>query len=84
MLSSLYKLISGYIPERLKTNLDASIRSDQIGFITGRFVGEAVRATYDVLSCAKYQKWLGLLLLIDFEKAYDSLSFKSIKNVCFF
>ena len=46
----------------------------------GRFIGEAVRTTYDVISWAKTHKKTGLLLLVDFEKAYDSLSFRYIKK----
>ena len=78
MLNSLYKLISGCIAERLKPNLDFLIHSDQKGFVAGRFIGEAVRTTYDVISWAKFHKKSGVLLLIDFEKAYDSLSFSFI------
>jgi len=39
-----------------------------------------VRTTYDIISWAKTHKKSGILLLVDFEKAYDSLSFKYIKK----
>ena len=70
LLNSLYKLLSGCIAERIKPNLDCLINSDQKGFVADRFIGEAVRTTYDVLNWAKFHRRTGILLLIDFEKAY--------------
>ena len=46
-----------------------------IYFIEGRFIGDNTRLMYDLL-----QNILGLLLLIDFEKAFDSLSVSFINN----
>ena len=43
LLNSIYKLISGCIAERLKPHLDSLIHGDQKGFVSGRFIGEAVR-----------------------------------------
>ena len=80
LLNTLYKMVSGCIAERIKPHLDSIIHPNQKGFIAGRFIGEAIRTTYDVLHWAKMQKRAGILLLIDFEKAYDSLSFSFIKK----
>ena len=79
LLNSLYKLISGCIAERIKPVLNSLIHPDQKGFVAGRYIGEAVRTTYDVMHYAKQNNLAGLLLCIDFEKAYDSISFKFIK-----
>ena len=37
-------------------------------------MGECIRNTYDVMEYAKTNNISGLLLLIDFEKAFDSIS----------
>ena len=81
LLNSLYKLISGTIAERIKPTLDTIIHTDQKGFVAGRYIGEVVRTTYDIFQYAKDTNKAGLLLLIDFEKAYDSISFSYI-NKC--
>ena len=78
LLNSLYKLVSACIAERIKPCLNTIIHSDQKGFVSGRYIGEAVRTTYDILDWAKENNRTGILLLIDFEKAYDSISFNYI------
>ena len=54
--------------------MESIIHTDQKGFIYGRYIGEVARNTYDVLENSKSRKRTGLLLLIDFEKAFDSIS----------
>ena len=75
LLNTLYKLISGCIAERIKPVLPGLINPDQKGFVAGRYIGEAIRTTYDIMDYAKQNNTAGLILLIDFEKAYDSISF---------
>ena len=80
LLNTLYKLISGCIAERIKPALPNLIHPDQKGFVAGRYIGEAIRTTYDTLNFAKENNRAGLILLIDFEKAYDSISFLFIQK----
>ena len=80
LLNSLYKLVSGTISERIKPALDSIIHGDQKGFVAGRYIGEVVRTTFDIIQYAKDTNRSGILLLIDFEKAYDSISFKFINQ----
>ena len=40
----------------------------------GRYIGENTRLLYDIMQYTEEQHIPGLLLLIDFEKAFDSLS----------
>ena len=80
LLNSLYKLISGCLAERMKPHLDSIVNGDQKGFVSGRYIGEAIRSTYDIMQWAINNNKTGVLLLIDFEKAYDSLSFSYIKK----
>ena len=78
LLNSLYKLVSGTIAERIKPALNSIIHGDQKGFVAERYIGEVVRTTFDIIQFAKENNKAGLLLLIDFEKAYDSINFKFI------
>ena len=80
LLNTIYKIGSGCIANRLKTVLDKLISPDQTGFIANRFIGENTRLTYDIMQYAEEQNIPGMLLLVDFEKAFDSLSFKFIDN----
>ena len=58
--------------------MDQIIHPDQKGFVPGRYIGEVVRTTYDIIQYAKEHDKSGVLLLVDFEKAFDSISFSYI------
>ena len=65
--------------------LDILIDKDQTGFVKGRFIGENTRLIYDIMSYTEKHKIPGLLMMIDFEKAFDTLSFDFInKTLDFF
>lgn len=81
LLNVIYKLASAVIANRLKKVLDSLINENQKGFIAGRFLGENVRLIYDVLFESKKQNLPGLLLSIDFEKAFDTVSWSFISDV---
>lgn len=78
LLNVIYKMCSGVIANRIKSVLNQLIHEDQKGFIPGRFIGENIRLVYDVLFEAKKQNIPGLLLSIDFEKAFDTVSWNFI------
>ena len=87
LLDTVYKIASGTIANRMKTTLDHIINKDQTGFIKGRSIVENLRVIYDVMKFTEEQKIPGLIMLIDFEKAFDSLSWnflhKSLKYLNF-
>ena len=78
LLNTFYKIISGVLANRLKTVLDYLIGPEQKGYVPNRFIGEVTRTTYDIFQYAKEKNLPGMILLIDFEKAFDSVSFKMI------
>ena len=65
----------------MKTVLNSLIHEDQKGFISGRFISENIRLIYDVLFETKNQELPGLILSIDFEKAFDTVSWEFIERV---
>ena len=70
----MYKIISTCITNRIKKTLDVLIKDNQTGFIPGRCITENVRLVYDIIFETKLQNKKGLLILIDFEKAFDTVS----------
>ena len=62
----------------MKSVLDKIIYEDQKGFVAGRFIGENQRYIYDILYETKTRNVPGLLLSVDFEKAFDSVSWDII------
>ena len=67
-------MMSSVIANRLKSVLDKVISNDQKGFISGRFIGENIRLIYDILFESKQQNIPRLLVSIDFQQAFDSIS----------
>ena len=67
-------MASGCIADRIKQFLDKIIHKDQSGFIKGRYIGENIRLMYDIMHYPESHNIPGLLLLVDFEKAFDSVS----------
>ena len=76
----MYKIASASIANRLKTVLDKLISNGQSGFISGRYIGENTRLVYDLMQLVDKNNIPGLLLLIDFEKAFDSLSWSFMQK----
>ena len=74
LLDTVYKLASGTIANRIKKVLDSIINKDQTGFIKGRSIVENIGIIYDMMKFTDEKNIPGLLLLIDFEKAFYSLS----------
>jgi hypothetical protein len=78
LLNCVYKIGSGCIANRLKKCLDKIVSNNQTGFIKGRFIGENTRLIYDIMNYTEEKDIPGLLLLIDFEKAFDSKSWNFV------
>ena len=68
LLNLIYKIASACKAERFKTTLTELISEDQTGFI-----GESTRLIYDILQITDKLDIPGLLLIFDFEKAFDSI-----------
>ena len=80
LLNASYKIASTCIANRIKTVLPFLINEDQTGFIKGRFIGENTRKLYDLLNYTEEKKIPGLLLLIDYEKAFESVDWTFINK----
>ena len=78
LLETLYKLISATLANRLKPTLDKIVGISQKAYIPGRYIAECTQNTYDIFTYAKDKNLPGMLMLIDFEKAFDSVNFPLI------
>ena len=81
LLNTIYKIGSSSIANRLKLVLPSIINEDQTGFIKNRFLGDNIRLIYDVISHLDSSNIPGMLLCLDFEKAFDSLDWGFLHNV---
>ena len=80
LLNVTYKLASASLALRLKTVLPKIISPTQAGFLPNRFIGECTRLVYDLMEICEHKQIDGLIMLIDFEKAFDSVSWKFLNQ----
>ncbi|CAI5458366.1 unnamed protein product [Closterium sp. Yama58-4] len=73
LLTSVYKILAKVVASRMKAVLDQVISKEQFGFLPGRRLTDAVSLVADLIETAKNEDSDWYLLLIDFEKAYDSV-----------
>ena len=87
LLATDYKILAKALASRLHKAISDLVSSDQVGYIKGRFIGENVRVIEDLLISSKTKNVPGLLVLIDFEKAFDTVEwdflFKTLKVLNF-
>ena len=68
------KIISKVMAMRLESILPFPVHHSQNAFIKGRSIFDAIRTINDILEYAKRNNRTGILVAIDFEKAFDSLN----------
>ena len=68
-----YKILSKCLAERIKKVLPYIIHESQTGFIAGRSISDSIRTILDILEDTESKNIPGLLLTIDFQKAFDSV-----------
>ena len=78
LLNVSYKIASGVIASRIKNVLPSIINVNQSGFMANRSTADCLRLIYDILYTSLKFKKPGILLLIDFEKAFDSVAWSFI------
>ena len=81
LLNCDYKIAAKAVATRMKRVLPDIINNDQTGFLKGRSIGENVRLLNSVISYAEQQNVPGMLLFIDFEKAFDTLEWKFLEKL---
>ena len=80
LLNTDYKIAAKALANRIKSVLPSIINNDQTGFMKNRFIGENIRLIDCIIQYAAKENIPGLLLFIDFEKAFDSLEWSFIAN----
>ena len=81
LLNCDYKIAAKVTASRIITVLPTIINFDQIRFLKGRSIGENVRLTDSIINFTKLKDIPGLLLFVDFEKAFDSLGWSFIVKI---
>ena len=76
-----YKILTKALGMRLRVALPALIHRDQRGFVKDRYIGDNVFELYSLISQAELDDEEGILLQLDIEKAFDSVSWYYLEQV---
>ena len=79
-----YKILSKVLALRITKVLNEVILEDQLGFMKGRNIGEAIRIIDDMIFHTSHFDLPGFLVAIDFEKAFDSVAHSFVQEVLSF
>jgi exonuclease III len=74
LLNTDYKIITKLLANRLKKVLPSIINDEQTGYLENRFIGQNIRLLEDISFFTKQNNKPGIILSIDFEKAFDSVN----------
>ena len=78
-----YRIVAFVLANRVQNVIGSIVNHDQTAYIKGRYMGTNIRLVSDVIDYYDTLDKSGLLLMIDFKKAFDSLEwnflFKTLK-----
>ena len=80
LLNQDYKLVAKSIAFRLKKTLSKIINEDQTGFMENRYIGENINKIINLMDFVDENDIPAILILVDFEKAFDRLEWKFIQE----
>ena len=64
----------------MEQHLPKLIHPDQTGFVNGRYIGQNIRLLGDIMEFSESKKFQGILLIVDFEKVFDTLEWSFISK----
>jgi hypothetical protein len=73
LLNCLYKLITKTLTMRMERVAEKLIHSSQTAFMKGRNIMSGIMVLHEILHETKRKKQIGIILKLDFEKAYDKV-----------
>ncbi len=73
-----YKIGAKSLAKRMQPLLQKLVHHNQSGYVKDRYIGENIRNVIDIMQYTSFKNIAGLILQIDFEKAYDSIEWSYI------
>ena len=73
-----YKIVSKVMANRIKMVLDDIIDEEQSAYIKGRSISQNIRTLFDVIDLAAITNKPGIIVSVDFMKAFDRIEYSSL------
>jgi hypothetical protein len=74
LLNCSYKIFTKVLTDRISKVADRLVTGNQTAFIKGRYILKSVVTTHEVIHSVHHGKKQGLILKLDYEKAYNKVS----------
>lgn len=74
LLNCIYKLVTKTLTIRLEKVANTLIHNTQSAFMKGRNIMSSIMCLHEIIHETKRRKEVGVVLKLDFEKAYDKVS----------
>jgi hypothetical protein len=81
LLNVIYKIITTVLTIRLTSVISKVINEAQTTFIPGRFILDGVLVVHEILHDLRVKKKRGIILKLDFEKAYDKVNWNFLQDL---
>ncbi|XP_071718823.1 uncharacterized protein [Rutidosis leptorrhynchoides] len=81
LIGSYYKIVAKMLSFRIRKVVPHLVSSEQSAFLSGRYILDGVLVANEVVDDLKRNKKHGLIFKVDFEKAFDSLSWNYLLEV---
>ena len=81
LLNCSFKIFAKMLNNRLVVVADRLIASNQTAFIKGRYILESVVAAHEIIHEVHRSKEEGVMLKLDYEKAYDRVSWSFLEDM---
>jgi hypothetical protein len=65
---------------KLKRVLPEIINEDQVAYLKDRYIGQNIRAIFDIMEYTKTHNCTGIIAFLDFEKAFDTIRWDVIED----
>jgi hypothetical protein len=76
-----YKIITKILANRIKPYLSRIISGEQLGFLKGRQILDAIGTAQEVLHNIKHKKLQALILKLDLKKAFDCINWDFLRLI---
>ena len=80
LLNTDYNILAKALAGKLQNVISKLVNEDQVGYITGRYIGETIRTIDNIMILTEKEQIHGFITLIDFEKAFDSIEWPFLFN----